>query len=171
MLHEINGAKAHASARGAVLENVKGNGRPAVAELVPALLMLAKQMRAMQGIKLAATGLVAGQDQLLLAFDRDEPLAVSSLAEALSVRPSTVSKMVDRLVEKGLVGRSSDPSDSRKVCVRLTASGIAMQVRVQAVLRDFDAELVRALGDDADGVVATMSKLDGVLAARLRRLR
>jgi len=69
-------------------------------------------------------GLRPQQHQALLAIkgypDRDE-VTVSELADRLLVRHHSVVELVDRLARLGLVRRKADPSDGRRVLVRLTA--------------------------------------------------
>ncbi len=45
------------------------------------------------------------------------------LAAALSVTPSNVTGIVDRLVEQGLVSRQEDPNDRRSLQLRVTDTG------------------------------------------------
>ena len=51
------------------------------------------------------------------------PQGVATLAEALAVTPPTASRLVDRLVRKGLVRRRGDSHDRRQVRVGLTEAG------------------------------------------------
>jgi DNA-binding MarR family transcriptional regulator len=78
------------------------------------------------------------------------------LADALRVEPSTATRTVDRLVERGLVERVPDRADARGVLVAITPAGQVLrnQVREQAlaalgeILREFspvEAEQLAAL--------------------------
>ena len=51
------------------------------------------------------------------------PLRMSNIADYLGRALSATTTVMDRLVEKGLVDRVSDPRDRRVVICRLTASG------------------------------------------------
>ncbi len=71
-------------------------------------------------------GLEPQQHQLLLAvrgFRGPEPPSVGVLAERLQIQHHSAVELVDRLVERGLVARSREPSDRRHVLVGLTARG------------------------------------------------
>jgi DNA-binding MarR family transcriptional regulator len=81
-------------------------------------------------------------------------LHMSELVARLGVSLSTVSGLVDRIVDHGLATRRDDPADRRQVVVGLTSSGRdfinrfrelnARQMRAMAsVLDDEDLELVR----------------------------
>ncbi len=71
-----------------------------------------------------AVGLTPRQHQALLAirgFSGDRPANVGDLAERLRIRHHSAAELVDRLAEAGLVERSHDPVDQRRVLLNLTA--------------------------------------------------
>ncbi len=51
------------------------------------------------------------------------PMSLAELAAAEQVRPPTMSRIVDALVEAGLVSRDMDPDDRRSVRIAATAEG------------------------------------------------
>jgi DNA-binding MarR family transcriptional regulator len=53
----------------------------------------------------------------------DGPLTVGQVAEAAGVAPPTATRMLDGLVERGLVSRAAGRTDRRAVIVSLTAAG------------------------------------------------
>lgn len=68
-------------------------------------------------------GLTSGQHQALLAirgFRADRAITVGELAERLRIRHHSAVELVDRLFNAGLVTRSSDISDQRRVLLSLT---------------------------------------------------
>ncbi|MCG2803508.1 MAG: MarR family transcriptional regulator [Cellulomonas sp.] len=65
------------------------------------------------------------QVELLLALRDDEPARVGALAARQRLAPSTVSGLVQTLVEAGLVVRDTDATDRRVAVVRLTEPGRA----------------------------------------------
>jgi DNA-binding MarR family transcriptional regulator len=68
-------------------------------------------------------------------------LNMSELVTRLGVTLPTVSGVVDRLVEHGLVARRSNPLDRRRVFVGITPAGAALIDR----FRDLNARQVRDL--------------------------
>ena len=96
------------------------------------LLALSDQMprfmRLIHGIKAQHTA-EGGRDRaalvLLFPLDRLGPLRQSALAEVLHADPSTVSRHVTLLVERGLVVREADESDGRASRLVLTDAGRA----------------------------------------------
>ncbi|MCB8837290.1 MarR family winged helix-turn-helix transcriptional regulator [Aurantimonas sp. VKM B-3413] len=140
--------------------------------LVPSLLCISKTTRAFNALTLAEIGLHPGQDRLLDQLEVDHPVSVSGLADALGVRPSTVSKMLDRLVERGLVERVPSRSDARQTMVRLLPEGLKAQEAVRNIWKRMEDYLVGAISDDELAAIsAALQRTDSVLTTRLRRLR
>lgn len=54
------------------------------------------------------------------------PVSLADLAAAEHVRPPTMSRIVENLVQDGLVTRDTDPSDRRMVQIAATDTGRAM---------------------------------------------
>lgn len=68
----------------------------------------------------------------------------SRLAEHLEVLPSQVSHLLASLEEQGLLERQPDPEDRRRVLLRLTSQGEAVQGRLQAAwLQAYGQHLAR----------------------------
>jgi DNA-binding MarR family transcriptional regulator len=68
---------------------------------------------------------------------------VGALADALEIHPSTVTRLCDRLIAKGLIERGTSPGSRREVTVRLSATGHAL---VRAVSSHRRREIRRLLG-------------------------
>ena len=60
------------------------------------------------------------------------PASNKALAEQIGVSVATMSRMLQHLVDKGLVERAADPADRRAVRVKLTRSGSRRFERVRA---------------------------------------
>lgn len=92
---------------------------------------------------------------MMLSFTRSAGLPMTRIRDLLTVHGSSVTYLVDRLVEAGLVTRTPDPSDGRVSLVSITAAGrdVAEEsARTLAasdfgVLRVFDERGLRELGD------------------------
>lgn len=157
------------------LERPKTPARRDIAErplLVERLLAIAKSMRVVTALQLERIGLNAGQDQFLDVLGEEENLTVGEAALRLNVRPSTVSKMADRLCGKGLVERLEDDTDARRTRLCLTEAGRDMRDDVHDLWRQIEVDLGRADarigGDEIDGVLET---IETALKRRLSRLR
>jgi DNA-binding MarR family transcriptional regulator len=69
-------------------------------------------------------GLTPRQHQALLAirgFAARKAVSIGDLAERLGTKHNSAVELVDRLVKAGLVTREVDPTDQRRVQLRLTA--------------------------------------------------
>lgn len=60
---------------------------------------------------------------LRLSLEPRRSVRMSEVAEAMLYSSGAATKVFDRLVDRGLVERTTDPGDKRAVAVRLTAQG------------------------------------------------
>jgi DNA-binding MarR family transcriptional regulator len=81
------------------------------------------------------------QAKLLYLLGAAGELHMSELVTRLGVSLSTISGLVDRVVEAGLAGRREDTSDRRQVVVGLTPAGLAFIDR----FRELNARQMREL--------------------------
>jgi DNA-binding MarR family transcriptional regulator len=70
----------------------------------------------------AGLGLTITQIRVLFILRENEGLTARALAETLRVTPSTLTRIMDRLVRDGLVVREEDPDDRRLVRHSLTVT-------------------------------------------------
>jgi DNA-binding MarR family transcriptional regulator len=82
------------------------------------------------------------QYRALVVLASRGPQRPSSLAEALAVHPSTVTRLCDRLVAKRLVQRSGSVTNRREVSITLTVKGRRLVDAVTARRRVEIAEIV-----------------------------
>jgi DNA-binding MarR family transcriptional regulator len=88
-----------------------------------------------------------GQLHCLGEISRLGTPAMSELAGALGLHPSTVTVLVDGLVAHGLARRWADPSDRRVVRVEETAKGRRNHERHMAAMRAKVTEVLSTLSD------------------------
>lgn len=93
-------------------------------------------------------------------------LRVGEVARGLGVTLPTVTAVMDKLVERGLVRRDEDPLDRRQHVCRLTPDGEALLDRLMAGRRAFTVALLQQL--DADELQAFLRGMQVVLAAAER---
>jgi DNA-binding MarR family transcriptional regulator len=109
------------------------------------LIHAARLHRARINGRLADLGLFAGQEQVLQVLTTTEALTITQLADALRVRPPTVSKMITRLAMVGLTERHGGPDDARVVQVRLTQEGRRKAAAVAGLWDEVEDELLIGL--------------------------
>lgn len=87
---------------------------------------------------------VSGPQRLALRLVARFPgLPAGRLARLLHLHPSTVSGLVKRLAERGLIARSSDGPDRRRTQLRITPAGIELLSSPQPTI---ESAVLSALG-------------------------
>jgi DNA-binding MarR family transcriptional regulator len=76
--------------------------------------------------KLAAHGVTVAQWNVLVTLYRGEGETVAEVARFIDTDAAAVSRLVDRLADKGLVARSADPASRRRVLLALTPPGVGL---------------------------------------------
>jgi DNA-binding MarR family transcriptional regulator len=74
--------------------------------------------------------------------------SMSALAEAVSMRLPTLSKLVDRLVADALVQRAADPQDLRRVLVYISDPGLQLVTGLREKVRRQRSALEASLGQE-----------------------
>jgi DNA-binding MarR family transcriptional regulator len=64
--------------------------------------------------------------RILRGFRSQEPLSIGFIKQRMLDKDSDISRIVDRLFEKGLVSRKENPDDRRQKCVEITAMGFEL---------------------------------------------
>ena len=88
------------------------------------------------------------------------PLAMQALAEHLQLAVSTVTRIINQLVDKQLVERQSDTRDRRICQVRLTVDGkqLLYTIRHELIIRE-QAILQRIPAESRDHVIWAIAEL------------
>jgi DNA-binding MarR family transcriptional regulator len=115
--------------------------------------MSAQHWRQGPGARFSKKDLSLGQMHVLMLLHEVGPLTVGQLAEMLRVSNPSVSSVLDRLEEHGLVARRRDADDRRLVHVLLTPQGAEdaaeaagfRRAAAQQVLSRFEQDELEAL--------------------------
>ncbi|MGW1769829.1 MarR family winged helix-turn-helix transcriptional regulator [Streptomyces sp. NPDC002073] len=114
-------------------------------------------------------GLGSGDFDVLAALRRaGDPYALSAgeLSRTVLVTTGAITKRVDRLEARGLVGRSVTEADSRGRLITLTAEGVALTDRLIAVHLDNQARLLAGLSEvERAQLAGLLGRLASTLAA------
>ena len=81
---------------------------------------VARLLRTYADHKSAQFGITRAQWAVMARLDRSEGLKQSELAEMLDLQPITLTRLLDRLCDNGLIERRSDPLDRRAKRLFLT---------------------------------------------------
>lgn len=106
-----------------------------------ALVRTAMAHRAVVAGVLAELGLHPGQELLLSTLVREGPQPIGRLAERMGVEQPTITKMVRRMEPGGLVRRSDDPADGRRVLVEATPAGRTVAPAIAAAWEAVEAQM------------------------------
>jgi DNA-binding MarR family transcriptional regulator len=127
---------------------------------LPARLRLVVTRLARQLRQRAVVDLTPSQISALATIERSGPVTLGELAALERVQPPSVTVVVTRLEEKGLVVRRQDPQDRRVVRVETTKDGRRLLARSRSRK---DAELDRRLRRLSDEERATLASAAAIL--------
>ena len=87
---------------------------------------------------------------------------ISELHRRFGHRRSTLTSVLDRLEERGLIERASDPDDRRSFVITLTADGRAVAARVHRLLAAIERDALDGLSSAQRQLVADALDAVGV---------
>jgi DNA-binding MarR family transcriptional regulator len=151
------GAQPHADARTAAAEDViAGLGR-AVASL-----------RCAGSQRLVRLGISMTHFHVLTLLRHHDAMPMGRLAEILDASISSVTGIIDRMEERGLVERVRVPDDRRVVLVRPTQAGLGLVDEAELVRSDvMRATLSRLSTGELERLTAALADLGTALEAEL----
>jgi MarR family transcriptional regulator for hemolysin len=100
-------------------------------------------------------GQTRAQWAVLLKLERHEGLKQSDLAEYLDIQPITLTRLVDRLCENGLIERRPDPNDRRAKRLYLTPAARPLLDRIAEQVEELAGTVLAGLDPAAVGVMLT----------------
>jgi flavin reductase (DIM6/NTAB) family NADH-FMN oxidoreductase RutF/DNA-binding MarR family transcriptional regulator len=101
--------------------------------------------------------------RVLAALSSRDDWTIGELSAASLAKQPTISKLIDRLVRQGIVGRRIDPADARRVLVSLTPRGHA---DIAPVLQDAAAFNLSLLTDYPPETLSSLKRLLRDIIAR-----
>ena len=119
-------------------------------QLCFALYGAANRMTRLYRPMLDALGLTYPQYLAMLVLWEASPRTVGALGEALDLESSTLTPLLKRLETQGLVARTRDPEDERRVVVTLTEAGAALRDKAKAVPEQLFCKLSIQLDELSD---------------------
>ncbi|ODS38468.1 MAG: hypothetical protein A7316_07885 [Candidatus Altiarchaeales archaeon WOR_SM1_86-2] len=106
----------------------------------------------------------------LSAICNREELIMRQLAEHLGVSMSTATVVIDKLVEKGLVGRERNHGDRRVVKVKLTEKGEKIAVSFQRQKAGIIKQVMGLLSqEEQENFILILEKISGALNGDKRK--
>ena len=106
----------------------------------------------------AAEGITPGLYGMLQVIANTPGLTQSALAEAMDVDRSSIVKVVNQLVEKGLIVRDAVPADKRSYHLRMTAIGKTALRRIEDAVMRQDRDFSAALSETERATLISLLK-------------
>ena len=132
--------------------------------LAAALSQAARSTRTALSRLLSETGLYAGQDGVILALSRMDGMTTGQLAQALGVKPPTMTRTVTRMEAQGFLKRMEDSGDGRLSKVFLTETGRAAVAEISASVLTCDRQAVAGLsGKEVETLIRLLKQVDANL--------
>jgi DNA-binding MarR family transcriptional regulator len=116
------------------------------------MLYVVKQLelviRARLDAVLRPSGVTALQYTALSVLERRPTMSSSDLARSSFVRAQSTHDLVSALTKRGLIERSVDPANRRRLLISLTEAGYAFLEEYDPLVATLEEEMLRELGSD-----------------------
>ena len=123
---------------------------------------VARLLRTYANYRAAQFGITRAQWAVLVRVDREEGLNQSELADTLDLQPITLTRLLDKLCDSGLIERRPDPDDRRakRLFLMPAARPLLEQLRVlgEETMAEALSGLDRASIDQMIGELSTVKE-------------
>jgi MarR family transcriptional regulator, organic hydroperoxide resistance regulator len=126
-----------------------------------ALAVASRTVIALYRPLLEPMGLTHPQYLVMLALWEHDPRSGRELARVLQLDPGTLTPLLKRLEQSGLITRGRDPSDERSLAVTLTPAGRELRARAERI----PPAIIERLGMPLAELEAIRDSLNQVIAA------
>lgn len=116
----------------------------------------AQRLHTVTASYLEGIGVPRGQAAALLIISRNEGITQTGLASELAIQGATVTTMLQRMEENGLVSRGRDSEDNRLVRVHLTPLGERKAEEFLGCLDELHNRLLHGFSDDEQRYMRTI---------------
>lgn len=98
-----------------------------------------------------------------LKENKDRPLTVQEIQEGMVQRSSNVTRIIDKLITKGLVTRQECPTNRRKMDINITPEGIEYLKTLDVKVQEFHTPMLeRITFEEAQLIQQLVKKLRGI---------
>lgn len=124
---------------------------PAQREIAFTLMDVARLLKTLADQRARQYGMTRAQWAVLFRLDRSEGFKQSELAEILDLQPITLTRLLDRLAENGLIERRPDPNDRRANRLFLTPTARPLLERLTEIGTELMETVLEGLDAQARG--------------------
>jgi MarR family transcriptional regulator for hemolysin len=133
---------------------------PVSREIGLGLIDVARLLRTYADQRARQFGISRAQWTVLMRLDRFEGLKQSELAEVLDLQPISLTRLLDRLAENGLIERRPDPNDRRANRLYLTPAARPLLGQLSKLGEDMMGEVLDKM--DAPARERLLKDLDAI---------
>ena len=108
--------------------------------ILPEIGETAHALRKAFGRRAASLGVTGAQWKVLFKLTLRPGLRQTDLADMLDIEPITLTRIIDRLQEAGLVERASDPADRRAWRLHVTAKAQPVVGKLRGIAEEMTAD-------------------------------
>jgi MarR family transcriptional regulator for hemolysin len=123
---------------------------PVEREIAFNLMDVARMLRTYADQRGRQFGISRAQWTVLVRLDRFEGLKQSELAEVLELQPISLTRLLDRLAENGLIERRPDPKDRRANRLYLTPAARPLLDKLAKLSIEIMDQVLDGFDDDAN---------------------
>ena len=124
--------------------------QPITREIAFMIMDVARMLRTYADQRARQFGISRAQWGVLVRLDRSEGLKQSELAEILDLQPISLTRLLDRLAENGLIERRPDPNDRRANRLYLTPAARPLLEQLAKLGRDLMDHVLAGFDDEAN---------------------
>src|SRR5690349_8454719 len=106
---------------------------------------VARMLRTLADQEAREFGMTRAQWGVLFRLERSEGLKQSELAEILDIQPITLTRLIDRLCDNGLIERRNDPNDRRAKRLFLTPAARPLLDRLNVLSTAMMAQVLEGV--------------------------
>jgi DNA-binding MarR family transcriptional regulator len=118
----------------------------------------------------AALGVSPAEGHLLSYLRSYAPCPIAEIVRVFGIRPSTMTSLLQRLDERGLLTREPDPDDRRSVRIRLTREGMVVADRINRLVRDLESRIGTRVGQrELAGFRSVMGAVEAATGVQVRK--
>lgn len=122
---------------------------PVNREIAFTLMDVARMLKTYADQRARQFGISRAQWGVLVRLDRSEGLKQTELAEMLDLQPISLTRLLDRLAENGLIERRADPNDRRANRLYLTPAARPLLTELADLGHDMMDAVLEGLDDEA----------------------
>ena len=124
------------------------------------LIDTARLLKTLADQEVRRLGMTRAQWAVLSRIDRNEGLKQSEIADLLEIQPITLTRLLDRLAENGLIERRPDENDRRAWRLYLTPAARPLVERLDQLGREMLRNVLKSVS--ADTVARLTEEIGGI---------